>query len=100
MMKESSCYNPKFATYNQEVCKLEDKFDDLELNHVMQRLNEATDALTKASFRQDPILTGVFASDQHHQWVRYKEAETSGVGVGVGNELISPAPEVTLALPT
>jgi ribonuclease HI len=34
VMKESSCHIPKMATYCQEVCKLEDKFDGLELNHI------------------------------------------------------------------
>jgi ribonuclease HI len=29
VMKESSCHDPKMATYYQEVCKLEDKFDGL-----------------------------------------------------------------------
>jgi ribonuclease HI len=34
VMKESNCHNPKMAAYHQEVCKLEDKFDGLELNHI------------------------------------------------------------------
>ena len=33
-MKESSCHNAKMSTYCQEVRKLEDRFDDLELNHI------------------------------------------------------------------
>jgi hypothetical protein len=33
-MKESSRHNPKMATYYQEVHKLEDKFNGLELNHI------------------------------------------------------------------
>jgi ribonuclease HI len=34
VMKESSCHNPKMAAYCQEVHKLEEKFDGLELNHI------------------------------------------------------------------
>jgi ribonuclease HI len=34
VMKESSCHNPKTVAYYQEVRKLEDKFDGLELNHI------------------------------------------------------------------
>jgi ribonuclease HI len=45
VMKESSCHNPKMAAYCQEVRKLEDKFDSLELNHIPRRLNEAADEL-------------------------------------------------------
>ena len=48
-MKESSCHDAKMAAYCQEVHRLEDKFDGLELNHILRRLNEATDALVKAT---------------------------------------------------
>jgi ribonuclease HI len=34
VMKESSCLNPKMATYCQEVRQLEDKFNGLKLNHI------------------------------------------------------------------
>jgi ribonuclease HI len=46
-MKGSSCHNPKMVVYCQEVHKLEDKFDSLELNHIPQWLNEAADELAK-----------------------------------------------------
>ena len=48
-MKESSCHDTKMAAYYQEVRRLEDKFDGLELNHILRRLNEAADALAKAA---------------------------------------------------
>ena len=47
VMKESSCHNAKIAAYCQEVRQLEDKFDGLELNHILSYLNEAADALAK-----------------------------------------------------
>ena len=37
VMNESSCHNSKIATYCQEVYQLEDKFDGLELNHILRR---------------------------------------------------------------
>ena len=40
-----------------------DKFDGLELNHIPRRLNEAVDALAKAASSQEPVPTGVFASE-------------------------------------
>ena len=49
-MKESSYHNAKMATYCQEVRRLEDKFDGLELNHIPRCLNDAADALAKATF--------------------------------------------------
>jgi hypothetical protein len=33
-MKELSYHDPKMAAYCQEVRKLEDKFDGLELSHI------------------------------------------------------------------
>ena len=62
-MKESSCHDAKMATYCQEVRWLEDKFDGLELNHILRRLNEAADTLAKAASSREPVPTGVFASD-------------------------------------
>src|SRR5688572_27645540 len=46
--KEWSCHDPKMAAYCNEVRKLKDKFDGLELNHVARRFNEAADELAKA----------------------------------------------------
>ena len=49
VMKESSCHDTKMAAYCQEVRRLEDKFDGLELNHIPRRLNEAADTLAKTA---------------------------------------------------
>ena len=72
-MKESSCHNPKMVAYYQEVCKLEDKFDSLELNHIPRRLNEVADELAKMVSSREPVLAGVFSSDQHKPSVQYEE---------------------------
>jgi hypothetical protein len=42
-MKESSYHDPKMITYCQVVCRLEDKFNGLELNHIARRYNEEAD---------------------------------------------------------
>jgi ribonuclease HI len=47
VMKGSSCHDPKMAAYCQEVRKLEDKFNGLELSHIPRWLNEAADELAK-----------------------------------------------------
>ena len=74
-MKESSCHNAKMATYYQEVRRLEDKFDGLELNHIPRRLNEAANTLAKKVSDQEPVLMGVFTSDQYKPSICYKESE-------------------------
>ena len=63
VMKESSCHDTKMEAYCQEVRRLEDKFDGLELNHIPRRLNEAADALAKAAFDRESVPTGVLTSN-------------------------------------
>ena len=74
-MKESSYHDVKMATYCQEVRWLEDKFDGLELNHILRRLNKAADALVKATSSRELVPTGVFVSDQHKPSMRYEGLE-------------------------
>ena len=62
-MKESNCHNTKMAAYCREVLQLEDKFDGLELNHILRWLNEAADALAKMASGQELVLMGIFARD-------------------------------------
>jgi hypothetical protein len=64
-MKESSCHDPRMAAYCQAVCLLEDKFDGLELNHVVRRFNEAMDELAKLAFSRELVPYDIFASDLH-----------------------------------
>ncbi|XP_022683482.1 uncharacterized protein LOC111257706 [Setaria italica] len=66
------------AAYCNEVRKLEDKFDGLELNHVARRFNEAADELAKAASGRMPVPDGVFVSDQLKPSIRY--SEPAGVG--------------------
>ncbi|RLN25521.1 uncharacterized protein C2845_PM07G11830 [Panicum miliaceum] len=51
------------VAYCQEVRQLEEKFDSLELNHILRRLNEAVDTLAKMASSRQPIPSGIFASD-------------------------------------
>jgi len=87
VMKESSCHDPKMTAYCQEVRRLENKFDGLELNHVARRFNEAADELAKTASGRGPVPTGVFVSDLHKPSVRYEEPGE------VGGEPPVPGPE-------
>ena len=66
------------AAYCREVRQLEDKFEGLEFNHILGRLNKVANALAKAVFGREPVLTGVFASNQYKPSVRYEESEETG----------------------
>ena len=51
VMKESSCKSPLMIAYCQEVHKLEDKFQGIELHHVPRRDNDADNFLVKLAAR-------------------------------------------------
>ena len=98
-MKESSYHNAKMMVYCQEVRRLEDRFDGLELNHIPRRLNEAADTLAKAASSREPVPAGVFASDQHKPSVRYMGSEQANDGPssptpGADPTTAPPDPEV------
>ena len=72
-MKESSCKSPLMTAYCQEVRKLEDKFQGIELHHVPRRDNDAADFLAKLAARRDPSPSGVFINDVHKSSARILE---------------------------
>jgi hypothetical protein len=59
-MGESNCHDSHMVAYWQKVRRLEEKFDGFELNHILQRDNEATDALTQLGSSQQSPPPGVF----------------------------------------
>ncbi|XP_034592635.1 uncharacterized protein [Setaria viridis] len=61
------------AAYCNEVRKLKDKFDGLELNHIARRFNEAADELAKVASGQKPIPDSICISNQYKPSIRYKE---------------------------
>jgi len=71
-MKESSCHDPKMDAYCKAVRRLEEKFDGLELNHVLRKYNEAADALAKMASERAPIPPDVFVSDLYKPSIDYK----------------------------
>ena len=98
-MKESCCHDTKMEAYCQEVQRLEDRFDGLELNHIPRRLNEAADTLAKVASGRETVPVGVFASDQHKPSVRYMGSEQANDGPssptpGADPPTAPPDPEV------
>ena len=79
-MKESNCHDAKMAVYCQEVQRLEDKFNDLKLDHIPRRFNKAANALVKAASGQELVPMGAFASDQHKPLVHYERSERANDG--------------------
>jgi len=73
VMKESSCHDPKMDAYCKTVWRLEEKFDGLELNHVLRKYNEAADALAKMVSERTTVPPDVFVSDLYKPSVDYKD---------------------------
>jgi len=72
-MKESSCHDPKMGAYCKAVRRLEEKFDGLELIHVLRKYNEAADALAKMASERATVPPDVFVSDLYKPSVDYKD---------------------------
>ena len=72
-MKESSCKGPVMVAYCQEVRKLKDKFQVIELHHVPRKDNEAADFLAKLVARWDPSPSKIFINDLHEPSARILE---------------------------
>jgi hypothetical protein len=62
-MKNASCHDDKMEAYYKAVRALEDKFYDIELNHVPCRYNEEADDLTKIASGRITVPPNVFTQD-------------------------------------
>jgi len=91
VMKESSCHDPKMEAYCKLVRHLEDKFDDLELNHIVRKYNEAVDELTKMASARAPIPPNVFARDLHKPSIDYASAAEEGPSAETTTGLDTPS---------
>jgi hypothetical protein len=87
VMKSSSCCDPKMEAYYEEVRRLEDKFHDLELNHIARRYNEATDELAKIASSQTTVPPNVFAKDLQQPSIHIR------ADGGVDGPSLDPLPE-------
>lgn len=73
VMKEWSCLDDNMAAYRQEVCKLEDKFDSLELTHVLRHDNEAADRLANFCSKREAAPSDVFVEHLYEPTVLRKD---------------------------
>ncbi|XP_021303822.1 uncharacterized protein LOC110430460 [Sorghum bicolor] len=95
--------------YCKAVRRLEEKFNDLELNHVLRKYNEAADTLAKMASERATAPPDVFISDLYKPSVNYKddggsdqppsdpspdpEASTAQEQEAMDNESEPPAPD-------
>jgi len=93
VLKESSCHDPKMDAYYKAVRRLEEKFDGLELNHVLRKYNEAADALAKMASEWATVPQYVFVSDIYKPSVDCKDDGGSDQPPGDSG----PNPRVSMA---
>lgn len=83
--KEWSCLDVNMTAYRHEVRKLEDKFDGLELTHVLRHNNEAADRLANFGSKREAAPSDVFVEHLYEPTVPRKEIteamDTQGVGM-------------------
>jgi ribonuclease HI len=74
VMKNSHCCDQKMEAYCDEVRRLEDKFHELELNHVARRYNETADELAKIASGRTMVPPDVFSKDIYQPSVKLDDA--------------------------
>jgi ribonuclease HI len=65
--KEWSCLDAKMLLYCQELCKLENNFDDLEYMHILRGKIEVTDELAKLGSCRAMVPIGSFCRNSMSQ---------------------------------
>jgi hypothetical protein len=90
-MKNSHCRDPKMEAYCDEVRRLEDKFYELELNHIARRYNETADELAKIASGRTMVPPDVFSRDLHQPSVKTDDTPEP--------EKVSTLPEAPSAQP-
>jgi hypothetical protein len=77
-MKNSHCRDPKMEAYCDEVRRLEDKFYELQLNHIARRYNETVDELAKIASGRTTVPLDVFSQDLHQPSVKTDDTPEPG----------------------
>jgi ribonuclease HI len=70
VMKNSHYRDPKMEAYCDEVRRLEDKFYELEVNHVARWYNETANELAKIDSARTTVPPDVFSRDLHQPSVK------------------------------
>jgi hypothetical protein len=77
-MKNSHCHDRKMEAYCDEVRRLEDKFYELELNHVARLYNETADELAKIASGRTTVPPDVFSRDIRQPSVKTDDTPEHG----------------------
>jgi ribonuclease HI len=91
VMGESNYRDSHMVAYWQEVRKLEEKFDGFELHHILQRDNDAADALAWLESSRELPPPGVFTNDLFKPSIYLeKDVPTSAPWISLGEDGLTP----------
>jgi ribonuclease HI len=98
VMKNSHCRDPKMEAYCDEVRRLEDKFYELELNHIARRYNGTADELAKIASGRTTVPPYIFSRDLHQPSIKI-DNPPEPEAPSTQSEVPSVQPEVPSAQP-
>jgi hypothetical protein len=100
-MGELNCLDSHRAAYHQEVRRLEEKFDDFELHHILRWDKEAADTLVRLGSSREQPPSGVFMQDliKATIWLE-KDITAPSPGTLPGEGGPAPTPEIDSKTPT
>jgi ribonuclease HI len=74
VMKNSHRHDRRMEAYCDKVRRLENKFYELELNHIARRYNETADELAKIASGRTTVPPDVFSRDLHQPSIKIDDA--------------------------
>jgi ribonuclease HI len=78
--KEWNMNKDTMDAYVMEICKLENKFSGLEINHVIHENNVGADVLSKLGYDRAIVPPGVFIHELHHPSIRAPDSSSIAEG--------------------
>jgi hypothetical protein len=72
VMKDASCWDDKMTAYSNEVRKLEERFNGIELHHIL-RHDDVADFLAKLASSRELASPRIFVNDTHESSVKHDQ---------------------------
>jgi hypothetical protein len=81
-------------TYCDEVHKLDERFDGIELYHILWYDNEATDILAKLASSRELAPLGVIMNRAHEPSIKRDRPPDPSTGQGAPDHVVATTPDV------
>lgn len=81
--------------YCDEVRKLEERFDSIELYHIVQHDNEAADFQAKLASSREMAPLRIIMNRTHEPSIKHNRPPDPSAGQGAPNHTVAAAPDVS-----